>query len=155
MNLSNKQHHQLPQTRDLAVVLQNFIEHLMDQQLVQQKNTSHSNQLSTARLTIIQFLIEKGPTSLKRLVEFRKVSPATMSRLVTCLVNDGLVLRANSKKDRRSKIFVVTTRGRKQANDMTEEQLQSLMLSIAKLSSDQQIMLNKSITLIKNVISHT
>jgi len=76
-----------------------------------------------------------------------------MSRLVSSLVKDGYVLVANSKKDKRCKIFIVTTPGRAIASEHFSAQLNNMIKSIEKLSDEEHIMLNKSIQLIKNVIN--
>ena len=139
--------------RDTAIHLQDFIEQLINEQSITQKRLNKSSRITTARLSILQFLAVEGPKTLKQLTDNRRVTAATMSRLVATLVKDGYVLVANSKKDKRSKIFILTTLGRALASEHFSTQLNNIIESIEKLSEEEQIMLNKSIPLIKNVIN--
>ena len=139
--------------RETAIVLQNFIEQLIDDKSIKQNRSNNATKLSTARFQVLQFLVVEGPKTLKQLTDNRRVTAATMSRLVSSLVTDGYVLVANSKKDKRCKIFIVTTQGRTIASEHFSAQLNNIIKSIGKLSDEEHLMLNKSIQLIKNVIN--
>ena len=139
--------------RETAFLLQNFIEQLTNERSIIQKRSNKSTKISAARYQVLQFLIFEGPKTLKQLTANRRVAAATMSRLASSLVKDGYVLAANSKKDKRSKIFIITTSGREIASEYFSEQLNNLIERIEKLSVEEQIILNKSIQLIKNVIN--
>jgi DNA-binding MarR family transcriptional regulator len=139
--------------RETAIVLQNFIEQLIDEQSIKKNRSNKATKISAARFQVLQFLVAEGPKTLKQLTDNRRVTAATMSRLVSYLVKDGYVLVANSKKDKRCKIFIVTTPGRAIASEHFSAQLNNMIKSIEKLSDEEHIMLNKSIQLIKNVIN--
>jgi DNA-binding MarR family transcriptional regulator len=139
--------------RETAILLQSFIEQLINMQSIKQKRSNKANEISAARLSILKFLVMEGPKTLKQLADNRRVSAATMSRLVSSLVKDTYVLVASSKKDKRSKIFIITTFGRAIASEYFSAQLNNMIERIEKLSEQEQIMLNKSIQLIQNVIN--
>jgi len=108
--------------------------------------------LSVARLSIIEYLLQAGPKSLSDLANYRNVSAASMSRLVSALVKEGLLLVANSKKDRRSKIFLVTNKGKSLVTAEKADALKLLEIKIESLTVDDQLRLNKAVELVTKVI---
>ena len=124
---------------------------LSDELTSQSRATRKNKQLSEARLSIIHFLIESGPQTLKSLADYRKVSAATMSKLVDAIVKEGWVLRANSRHDKRSKIFIVTRKGKTLADNENEQDLTTLTKIIEQLNPDEQANLSQAIQLIKKV----
>ena len=135
--------------RGLAVELIQLSEALSSQSKAIRKNS----RLSEARLSIIHFLVDHGPQTLKSLAEYRKVSAATMSRLVAALVEEGWVLKANSRQDKRSKIFIVTRKGKSVANNEKEQELATLAKALEQLTPEEQETLNRGMGLIETVIS--
>ncbi len=138
-------------TRDSAILLQSFFKHLDRQMKVTKKN----QQISVPRLSIIEYLIEEGPQSLKSLADYRKVRAATMSCLVACLVDDGLVLRANAKHDKRSKLFIVTNKGKTLADAQAEQDISVLEKAIENLTKQEQLMLKPSIQLLQKIVNYS
>ena len=136
-------------SRESALLLQTLSDGLNRQF----KGSSKRNQLSAARLSIIQYLIKRGPQTLKSIATYRKVSAPTMSRLMTALVTEGLVLRANSKHDRRSKIFIATRKGKKLASGESEQEIELLKTAIEKLTDQEQVNLKGSVLLVQKVIN--
>lgn len=140
---------QITTIRDSAIVLQAFIKDLNRQK----KPAQYNQQISISRLSIIQHLADKGPQTLKSLADYRKVSAATMSCLVTSMVADGWVLRANSRQDRRSKIFIVTRKGKTIVDESTEREQALLEGVIKNLTDQEQLILNQSVQLVQKVIN--
>jgi len=134
---------------DSAVVFHNFLKNLSGHII----HSPGNRQISTARLSIIRFLMESGPQTLKSLASYRKVSAATMSKLVAALVTEGWVLRANSRNDGRSKIFIVTRKGKMMAEDENAKDMKLLADIIQGLTEQEQSRLNKSIELVQKVIN--
>jgi len=119
----------------------------------QSKAIRKNSRLSEARLSIILFLVEQGPQTLKSLAEYRKVSAATMSRLVAALVKEDWILRANSRQDKRSKIFIVTRKGKVVANNERERDLATLAKALEQLTPEEQVDLGHGIGIIQKVIT--
>lgn len=119
----------------------------------QSKTVRKKRLLSEARLSVIHFLMEYGPQTLKSLTDYRKVSAASMSRLVAALVEEGWVLRASSRKDKRSKIFIVTRKGKVVANNEREQELAILAKTLEQLTPEEQVSLSQSIQLLRKTIS--
>ena len=110
------------------------------------------SRISSPRLSVIQHLIEQGPQTLKSLAAHRRVSAASMSRLVASLVLEGWVLRANSRKDKRSKIFMVTLKGKNLSVNESDNEIKKFQAVINNLSQQEQINLSQSVLLVKKVI---
>ena len=68
--------------------------------------------LTAARLSALSVLVFGGPTTLGALARAEQVTPPTMSRLVSALERDGLVMREPHAEDGRAVILVASTRGR-------------------------------------------
>ena len=74
-----------------------------------------------------------------------------MSRLVDAIVKEGWVLRANSRQDKRSKIFIVTRKGKILAENENEQKLTTLLKVIEQLNPKEQLNLGQAVQLIKKV----
>ena len=129
-----------------AEIIQGLVKDLYRQKLTQTK-------ISNPRLSVIQHLMHKGPQTLKSLAAYRNVSAASMSRLVDSLVSKGWVLRANSREDKRSKIFMVTRKGTDLANNQITQEQKSLEMIINTLSEEEQAKLYQSVLLVQKVIN--
>ena len=115
-------------------------------------NNSEQTKLSKARQSVLNFLINTGPQTLKQLANNRGVSAATMSKMVASLVTEGLVLSANSKHDRRSKIFIVTRKGMKIMDNEKVSRIESIEAVLENLSYDEKLNLKDSINIIQKII---
>ena len=113
---------------------------------------SRRHSISTARLTVLKYLIDHGPSSLMSIAKHRKVSAATMSKLVASLVAEGYLIKAQSKRDRRSKIFLVTTLARQKVAEENQRQITLLNERLKHLTDEQQAIILKSIHLLQNVL---
>jgi DNA-binding MarR family transcriptional regulator len=136
-------------SRKTAIVVQEFIKDLNSQM----KSSRTNNQISAARISIIHYLIDKGPQTLMSLARYRKVSAASMSRLVASLVSQGWVLRANSKHDGRSKIFIITLKGKHLAMSDSERELEIIESIIKDYSKQQQVNLGMSVQVVQMMIN--
>lgn len=116
------------------------------------KGNQQKGLLSSARCSIIDHLIEKGPQSLTSLSIYRNVKAATMSRLLDSLVNDGLILRANSRLDRRSKIFMVTKLGKQMVDDAHQNERVQLEKIMSKLPEQDQATVSQAIQVVHKIL---
>ena len=69
--------------------------------------------LSSPRLSALSVIVMAGPVTLGDLAAAEQVRPPTMSRLVTALERDGLVLRESDAGDRRLVRVRATAAGRR------------------------------------------
>lgn len=72
--------------------------------------------LNDLGITYPQYLVlltlwQDGPSTMRRIAERMKVSPNAITPLVDRLVDEGLVTRDRSEKDRREIVIALTKRG--------------------------------------------
>jgi DNA-binding MarR family transcriptional regulator len=69
--------------------------------------------LSAPRLSALSVVVFGGPLSLGELARAEQVRPPTMTRIVTGLARDRLVVRKGDLRDRRLTLIEATDKGRK------------------------------------------
>jgi len=68
------------------------------------------------------------------------------------LASGGWVLRANSKLDKRSKIFIITQKGKELVHQENDQKIQDLIVVIDSLTAKEQSELLKSVNILKALI---
>src|SRR5688500_14582289 len=69
--------------------------------------------MTPERLSALSVIEKRGPISVTALADKEMVRPATMSRMVTALVEEGLVKRSDDKTDGRGVLVSATPKGRR------------------------------------------
>jgi DNA-binding MarR family transcriptional regulator len=95
------------------------------------------NGMTPERLSALSVIDKRGPISVTALAENEMVRPATMSRMITALVEDGLVKRADDKTDGRGVLVSTTSKGRRTFQRAQEQRLQHFAEVLDSLSSEQ------------------
>jgi DNA-binding MarR family transcriptional regulator len=95
------------------------------------------NGMTPERLSALSAIDKRGPISVTALAENEMVRPATMSRMITALVEDGLVKRAGDKTDGRGVLVSTTSKGRRTFQRAQEQRLQHFAEVLDSLSSEQ------------------
>ena len=135
--------------------------HAQDEQLIQAiqfllnklpEQLQQDAGISVARLAVLKYLLDNGPSGLMSIARHRKVSGATMSKLVASLVSEGYLLKAQSKSDRRSKLFLVTSLARQKVAEENEQQITLLNERFKNITDEQQALIIKSVQILKNVL---
>jgi DNA-binding MarR family transcriptional regulator len=93
--------------------------------------------MTPERLSALSVIDKRGPISVSALAENEMVRPATMSRMITALVDDGLVKRAGDKTDGRGVLVSTTSKGRRTFQRAQEQRLQHFAEVLDSLSSEQ------------------
>jgi DNA-binding MarR family transcriptional regulator len=93
--------------------------------------------MTPERLSALSVIDKRGPISVSALAENEMVRPATMSRMITALVDDGLVKRADDKTDGRGVLVSTTSKGRRTFQRAQEQRLQHFAEVLDSLSSEQ------------------
>jgi DNA-binding MarR family transcriptional regulator len=114
--------------------------------------------MTPERLSALSVIDKRGPISVTALADKEMVRPATMSRMVSALVDEGLVKRSEDKSDGRGVLVSATPKGRRAyqraqqirlqhftdaLNELTPEQL-SAMSSLAAALEKLTVLLDKS-----------
>jgi DNA-binding MarR family transcriptional regulator len=93
--------------------------------------------MTPERLSALSVIEKRGPISVTALAEKEMVRPATMSRMVTALVEEGLVKRSDDKTDGRGVLVSATPKGRRTYQRAQEQRLQHFAEVLDSLSVDQ------------------
>jgi DNA-binding MarR family transcriptional regulator len=94
--------------------------------------------MTPERLSALSVIEKRGPISITALADTEMVRPATMSRMVTALVDEGLVKRSDDKNDGRGVLISVTPKGRR-AYQRAQEQRLSRFAEILESLTDEQL----------------
>ena len=103
------------------------------------------NGMTPERLSALSVIEKRGPISVTALAENELVRPATMSRMVTALVEEGLVKRTGDKNDGRGVLVSATPKGRR-AFQRAQEQRLSHFAEVLESLSDEQLVAMRSLT---------
>ena len=82
------------------------------------KALSASRQLSVLQLRVLLAVEQHGPVNLGDVAGLLDLSKPSASRLVTRLVDDGLILRRTPDTDRRQVQLAVSAKGRRMLNSL-------------------------------------
>jgi DNA-binding MarR family transcriptional regulator len=93
--------------------------------------------MTPERLSALSVIDKKGPISVTALADREMVRPATMSRMVTALVEEGLVKRSDDKTDGRGVLVSVTSKGRRAFQRAQEQRLQHFAEVLESLNDEQ------------------
>jgi DNA-binding MarR family transcriptional regulator len=93
--------------------------------------------MTPERLSALSVIEKRGPISVTALAEKEMVRPATMSRMVTALVEEGLVKRSEDKTDGRGVLISATPKGRRAYQRAQEQRLQHFAEVLDSLNDDQ------------------
>jgi len=95
--------------------------------------------ITPERLSALSVIERRGPISVTALADQEMVRPATMSRMVSALVDDGLVKRSDDKADGRGVLVTTTTKGRRTYQRAQEQRLRYFAEALAHLSDEQLV----------------
>jgi DNA-binding MarR family transcriptional regulator len=112
----------------------------------------------THRLSVPQFrslvLLDRYPTaSLSAVAEHLGATLPTASRMVTGLVDKGLVTRRDCPTDRRQMALVLTAKGRSVLNTARRETQDAVAQEIAHLTDDQRTTVMEAMGLLQDVFA--
>lgn len=93
--------------------------------------------MTPERLSALSVIDKRGPISVTALAEKEMVRPATMSRMVSALVDEGLVKRSDDKSDGRGVLVSTTAKGRRIFQRAQEQRLAHFAEVLDSLSGEQ------------------
>jgi DNA-binding MarR family transcriptional regulator len=93
--------------------------------------------ITPERLSALAVIEKRGPISVTALADNEMVRPATMSRMVTALVDEGLVKRSDDKSDGRGVLVSTTPKGRRTYQRAHEQRLQHFADVLGSLNGEQ------------------
>jgi DNA-binding MarR family transcriptional regulator len=95
--------------------------------------------MTPERLSALSVIDRRGPISVTALADQEMVRPATMSRMVSALVDDGLVKRSEDKDDGRGVLVTTTPKGRRTYQRAQEQRLRYFAEALERLSDEQLV----------------
>ena len=93
--------------------------------------------MTPKRLSTLSVIDRSGPISVTALATREMVRPATMSRMVSALVDEGLVRRRDDKADGRGVLVTVTAKGRRVYRRAQQQRLEQLAEALNELTPEQ------------------
>lgn len=127
------QHHHDKNTSEIAALLHEKFSRLSRQL----RHMELPSGMTPERLSTLSVILNNGPISVTALAEREMVRPATMSRMVSALVDDGLARRLEDKTDGRGVLVVVTAKGRRAHQRAHQQRLSQLIGALEHFSADQ------------------
>lgn len=108
--------------------------------------------ISAPRLSALSVVVFSGPLTLGRLAAAEQVKPPTMTRIVTGLERDGLVVRKNDPRDRRLTQIQATARGRQVMAAARARRVQSLAAAVKTLEPGNRVALDNGVRVLSQLI---
>lgn len=103
----------------------------------QLRNMDMPDGMTPERLSALSVIEKRGPISVTALADKEMVRPATMSRMVSALVDEGLVRRREDKNDGRGVLVSATPKGRRAYQRAQQQRLQQFSDALHALSPEQ------------------
>lgn len=102
----------------------------------QLRNFDMPQGMTPERLSALAVIEKRGPISVTALADKEMVRPATMSRMVSALVDEGLVKRTEDKNDGRGVLVSTTPKGRRAYQRAQQQRLQHFAQALEALSPE-------------------
>jgi DNA-binding MarR family transcriptional regulator len=109
--------------------------------------------LSAARLSALSVLVFGGPSTLGELAAAEHVRPATMSRIVQALEQDGYLRRESDPQDRRVSRLRATAKGERVMWRGRQRRVESLAGLLARLEPDEVGRVHEAAELVERALS--
>ena len=109
--------------------------------------------MTPERLSTLSVIDRHGPISVTALADREMVRPATMSRMVSALVDEGLVRRREDKADGRGVLVSVTAKGRRIYRKAQQQRLEQLAEALNELTPDQLSAMQELATILERLTS--
>jgi DNA-binding MarR family transcriptional regulator len=103
------------------------------------RNLELPHGMTPERLSALSVIERRGPVSVTALADQEMVRPATMSRMVSALVDEGLVKRSDDKADGRGVLVTTTPKGRRVYQRAQEQRLRYFAEALEHLSNEQLV----------------
>jgi DNA-binding MarR family transcriptional regulator len=101
--------------------------------------------LTPTRISVLLSVVRDGPLRLSELASSESLNPTMLSRVISDLVDAGLLSRANDDGDRRAAWVQATPAGKRLAQRMRRERTDALNAGLAGLSSADRTLLEQAL----------
>lgn len=107
--------------------------------------------MTPERLSTLAAIDTFGPISVTALADREMVRPATMSRMVSSLVDEGLARRQEDKSDGRGVLVVTTAKGRRAYQRAHQQRLQQLAAVLSSLPREQLLAIRELVAALEQL----
>lgn len=108
--------------------------------------------ITAPRLSALSVVVFAGPLTLGELAAAEQVRPPTMSRLVSSLEAEGLVVRVGDTRDRRVVRVCATPAGARMLEAGRERRIAALAKRLRRLDSQEVAILEQAAALVEKVV---
>lgn len=133
---------------DLALRLHAAALHLLRRLRVEDSASG----LSAPALSALSVVVFGGPVTIGDLATAEQVTPATISRLVTFLEDEGLVTRSTDENDKRVQRLQATARGRRMLEEGRARRVQALKRSLGELRPADLEALERGVDVLETLV---
>jgi DNA-binding MarR family transcriptional regulator len=99
---------------------------------------NRNSSLSEPQISLLSVVVYAGRIAARDLARHEEVTPATISRLITSLENEQLIVRKRDATDSRLQWITATARGRQLVRDGHRRRLAPLVEGIHRLQTSQR-----------------
>ena len=140
-----------PERAELADQLHSAAIHL----LRQLRKEDDASGLSAPRLSALSVVVFGGPVTLGQLARAEQVRPPTMTKIVTGLERDKLVVRRPDPHDGRLTMIVATPKGERILIEGRARRVKSLTAAVEELNERELAELDRGIHVFRKLIAST
>ncbi|HJQ11061.1 MAG TPA: MarR family transcriptional regulator [Gemmatimonadaceae bacterium] len=123
--------------------------------LRQLRKEDDASGLSAPRLSALSVVVFGGPVTLGQLARAEQVRPPTMTKIVTGLEKDGLVVRKPDAHDKRLTRIVATAKGQRILIEGRARRVRSLTDAVDQLDAAELAQLDRGIQVFQKLIAAT
>jgi DNA-binding MarR family transcriptional regulator len=117
------------------------------------RREDESGSLNAPRLSALSVIVFGGPVTLGDLAAAEQVRPPTMTRIVSALEQQGLVVRKQNAEDGRSVFLSATPAGKRLLLEGRRRRIRALVRQIDSLAGADQSLLNKAAHVLAKVVA--
>ncbi len=109
--------------------------------------------MTPERMSTLAAIDKYGPISVTALADREMVRPATMSRMVSSLVDEGLAKRQEDKSDGRGVLVITTAKGRRAYRRAHQQRLQQLSEALSSFPREQLVAMRELVVALERLTS--
>lgn len=107
--------------------------------------------LTPTRISVLLSVVRDGPVRLSALAASESLNPTMLSRVVSDLVDAGLLERTSDDGDRRAAWVNATAAGRKLAERMRRERTDALNEALGNLSAADRVLVERALPALEDL----
>lgn len=117
------------------------------------RREDESGSLNGPRLSALSVIVFGGAVTLGELAAAEQVRPPTMTRIVSALEEQGLVVRNQNAEDGRSVYVSATAAGKRLLLEGRRRRIRAMVEQIDALAEGEQLILSKAAELLAKVVA--